>query len=149
MNCSDLVLDCIFEDSGDSSSSDDWNTNASMMELARQRRLKKSFSADTVSNITGTTSNKSKLIGPVPLSAELHRPTSFSQIKQMTKERLLKAGALSRASANTADRSVLMLLSQCSWQKWLQVNHGIGSFVFFSVIKIKLLPPSPPLHCII
>ena len=100
------MLDCIFEDSGDSSSSDDWNTNASMMELARQRRLKQSLSADTVTNTAGATSDKSQLVGPVPLSAELHRPTSMRQIRQMTKERLLRAGALSGAPTGTADRSV-------------------------------------------
>ncbi|KAK7465170.1 hypothetical protein BaRGS_00037660 [Batillaria attramentaria] len=78
LNKDDLVLDCIFEDSCDSSSSDDWNTNASMMELARQRqRTKKSLSADTVSNGTGTTGDKSKLIGPVPLRRKLSSVQSW------------------------------------------------------------------------
>nr|KAG5687525.1 hypothetical protein BaRGS_034581 [Batillaria attramentaria] len=114
LNKDDLVLDCIFEDSCDSSSSDDWNTNASMMELARQRqRTKKSLSADTVSNGTGTTGDKSKLIGPVPLSAELHRPMSYTKIKQMTRERLAKASATSTASSVNGRRK---LSSVQSWK---------------------------------
>ena len=34
------------------------------------------------------------LLGPVPLSAELHRPKQYVDIKQQQIERLKKAGAL-------------------------------------------------------
>ncbi|KAL8592142.1 hypothetical protein ACOMHN_033513 [Nucella lapillus] len=99
----ELALDCIFEDSGgDSSSSDDWNTEASMMELARKRRiLKKSLSADTASNTTAD--DKSKLTGPVPVSAELHQPQAYGQMKQQTRERVMRfSKGLSSASSGPA-----------------------------------------------
>jgi hypothetical protein len=115
--CTDLALDCIFEDSGDSSSSDDWNTNQSMMELARQRRAKKSMSADNISDST-VSNQQAKLVGPVPLSAELHRdrpiPSGYNKLKQASRERLsktrLNTGKTSNGSAirgtGTADRWV-------------------------------------------
>ncbi|XP_076436909.1 uncharacterized protein LOC143276282 isoform X2 [Babylonia areolata] len=116
-NKEDLVLDCIFEDSGDSSSSDDWNTEASMMELARQRRIqKKSLSADTASNTTGTTATK--LTGPVPMSAELHRSRGYSQLRQQTKERMMKFSAKAHSSAGSGPGSADSRQKPSSVQSW-------------------------------
>ncbi|KAK7109701.1 leucine-rich repeat-containing protein 27-like isoform X2 [Littorina saxatilis] len=134
----DLVLDCIFEDSGDSSSSDDWNTNASMMELARQRRLKQSLSADTASNTTGSKSNKSKLVGPMPLSAEMYRSTGYNQMRKMTKERLLKASAGSRASPGTAESSQ-KTSSVLSWKVNPYPEPPSHEYLAFKVAEEKQL----------
>lgn len=93
---SDLALDCKFEDSGDSSGSDDWNTSASMMDLARQRqKMAKTKSANT-SSLSPTCKNL-----PNGLAQPQH--VSYSQIKHLQMEKLKKSSATTTHS-NTADR---------------------------------------------
>ncbi|XP_025096708.1 leucine-rich repeat-containing protein 27-like isoform X2 [Pomacea canaliculata] len=99
----DLALDCKFEDSGDSSGSDDWNTSASMMDLARQRqKMAKTKSANT-SSLSPTCKNLPNGLAQPQHGLAQPQHVSYSQIKHLQMEKLKKSSATTTHS-NTADR---------------------------------------------
>ncbi|RUS77823.1 hypothetical protein EGW08_014416 [Elysia chlorotica] len=78
-----------------SASSDDWNTNASMMELAKRREFVKKSKSNGSSPYNGMHPHAEQPEYTVGArSAELHRPTSYSENRTQHIMKLKKAGAL-------------------------------------------------------
>ncbi|GFO13391.1 leucine-rich repeat-containing protein 27-like isoform x2 [Plakobranchus ocellatus] len=95
-----------------SASSDDWNTNASMMELAKRREIVKKSKSHGSSPYNGMhvhVEQPEYSIGA--RSAELHRPTSYTENRNQHILRLKKAGALGQI-----DRKKRKKESKLSWR---------------------------------
>ncbi|XP_060082531.1 leucine-rich repeat-containing protein 27-like [Ylistrum balloti] len=70
-----------------SSSSDDWQDEDDLRNYARRKHIGK------MEDTKSTTTKSSDMFGVVPHSAELHRPVSYTEMKQEKNEKLKKAGA--------------------------------------------------------
>lgn len=88
-----------------SSSSDDWQDEDDLRNYARRKHIGK------MEDTKSTTTKSSDMFGVVPHSAELHRPVSYTEMKQEKKEKLKKAGA-----AGTVDRRASASNSVLSWK---------------------------------
>lgn len=130
---SDLALDCKFEDSGDSSGSDDWNTSASMMDLARQRqKMAKTKSANT-SSLSPTCKNLPNGLAQPQHGLAQPQHVSYSQIKHLQMEKLKKSSATTTHS-NTADR----------WSSACVFENFVEALDF-----IKTVPDAWTLYCLL
>ncbi|XP_033756549.1 leucine-rich repeat-containing protein 27-like isoform X6 [Pecten maximus] len=87
------------------SSSDDWQDEDDLRNYARRKHIGK------MEDTKSTTTKSSDMFGVVPHSAELHRPVSYTEMKQEKKEKLKKAGA-----AGTVDRRTSASNSVLSWK---------------------------------
>ncbi|XP_069139582.1 leucine-rich repeat-containing protein 27-like isoform X2 [Argopecten irradians] len=119
-----------------SSSSDDWQDEDDLRNYARRKHIGK------MEDTKSTTTKSSDMFGVVPHSAELHRPVSYTEMKQEKKEKLKKAGA-----AGTVDRLPL-LSDRSSYRGSRRMRTKLNSVrasASNSVLSWKVNPyPEPP-----
>ena len=82
------IEDLLIHSDEESSEEDTWDRSPPRRrnEMYRQNSSKDSRGDSGVSD--------SELVGPVPTSAALHKPTSYNEMKQKQIEKIRKAGAL-------------------------------------------------------
>ncbi|KAL5021147.1 hypothetical protein ScPMuIL_000302 [Solemya velum] len=95
----------------DSSSSDDWNEE--LEDYTYSQMYGRGMSLEDT--LSAATYRSASLVGPVLQTAELHRPVSYTEMKQERVEKLRKAGAM-----GTVDRQKPS--SSTSVRSW-KVNH--------------------------
>ena len=85
---------------GNSDSEEEWGAKG-YQKLARQNSLNKSASDVNRRGSSGSKDSRSQfdeqyddLVGPIPQSLSLHKPTTYDEIKKLRKEKLIQAGAL-------------------------------------------------------
>ena len=86
-----LLSMCVTEDDGDeSSSSDDWtgDGDTDLREYGYRQALQRSMSTEAARRAM------EQQMEPMHRSAQLHRPTSYVELKETKKEKLKKAGAM-------------------------------------------------------
>ncbi|XP_033756544.1 leucine-rich repeat-containing protein 27-like isoform X2 [Pecten maximus] len=129
------------------SSSDDWQDEDDLRNYARRKHIGK------MEDTKSTTTKSSDMFGVVPHSAELHRPVSYTEMKQEKKEKLKKAGAAGTVDSYQLVRKDLTAYPQFSnniirrTHSFVSCRHCINrrTSASNSVLSWKVNPyPEPP-----
>lgn len=130
-----------------SSSSDDWQDEDDLRNYARRKHIGK------MEDTKSTTTKSSDMFGVVPHSAELHRPVSYTEMKQEKKEKLKKAGAAGTVDSYQQVRKELSA-NHLSSINTIWSTHSLVSYRHYitrrasasnSVLSWKVNPyPEPP-----
>ncbi|OWF51769.1 leucine-rich repeat-containing protein 27-like isoform X3 [Mizuhopecten yessoensis] len=130
-----------------SSSSDDWQDEDDLRNYARRKHI------GNMEDMKSTTTKSSDMFGVVPHSAELHRPVSYTEMKQEKKEKLQKAGAAGTVDSYQLDLKELIPFPQSSFYSVRQTQSFVSHMqcnnrrtsASNSVLSWKVNPyPEPP-----